>query len=354
MKTSPFYCCIFIALTSSCFSQVTDVITNLSTPTGLVINDGKLYISESGKNRVISIDIEANTNEITEVATGLIYPLGLEIYANDLLIAENDAAKLSIKNIDNTSTSVETFITFESPTIDPYGLLIKDQTLYTSGVGGYLFEVDMSLSDPIAVPTLSRSDGTVLNLIVFQDHLYYTESEIENSMYGSIKKVDLMSSNPESNQFIGNLDSPVGLTLANNHLYFSEPELNKIFRIDLSDANPSPVEVLSNLDGPGTLYIHDDFMYISQLDKVSRVQLATLGTSNIEKPQITIYPNPTSDVLILGGIESETTYAIFSITGKKVKKGLTSDQKIDVNNLEQGLYFLELNNNNKIIKFLKE
>jgi hypothetical protein len=73
---------------SDIFSQVTDVVTNLSSPRGLVINNGKLYISESGTNKVLEFDL--NTENTIDFVTSLVIPIGLLQRGDDLLIAENN------------------------------------------------------------------------------------------------------------------------------------------------------------------------------------------------------------------------------------------------------------------------
>lgn len=63
-----------------------------------------------------------------------------------------------------------------------------------------------------------------------------------------------------------------------------------------------------------------------------------------------IYPNPTSDILYIKGIDSKVEFEIYNKLGKLVAKGLTTN-KLNVSSLKNGVYFIKLNNKvHKIIK----
>jgi hypothetical protein len=352
MKKILRFSCIYLCFISICFGQVTDVVSDLSSPNGLLIDQGKLYIAESGKDRVVSVLLESTQVNLTEVATDVLFPIGLEKYMNQLLISENDGGRLLKKDLSTTSTSTEIFLNFESPTTDPYGLLVANDILYASGVNGLLFEIDLTADQLTAEPLIPQSDGTILSLELKNNFLYYTESEREGSMFGGLYKIDVSSPNPAPVRVIDNLDAPVGLAIDGNDLYFSEPDLNKIFKIDISESNPVPVEVLSDLNEPITLYIDQGILYISKQDKVSKVALATLMVTSVVEPKITLYPNPTSHRLTLEGLQSDFPYAIYNLSGKKVEQGVSLNQNIEVSHFAAGVYVLKVNRKT-ILKFIK-
>jgi hypothetical protein len=64
-----------------------------------------------------------------------------------------------------------------------------------------------------------------------------------------------------------------------------------------------------------------------------------------------LYPNPTSNTLIIDNINQPIDYSIFNIDGKLIFKGKTS-KSIDLSTYEAGMYFIQINNDNmqKIIK----
>lgn len=70
--------------------------------------------------------------------------------------------------------------------------------------------------------------------------------------------------------------------------------------------------------------------------------------------EISLFPNPSSNFIIISNLEKIESYLIVNQIGQKVKKGIISNnQQIDIRNLTNGLYFLKFNNGNTL-KFIKE
>ncbi|SFN08066.1 Por secretion system C-terminal sorting domain-containing protein [Chryseobacterium oleae] len=72
--------------------------------------------------------------------------------------------------------------------------------------------------------------------------------------------------------------------------------------------------------------------------------------------EITIYPNPASEVLHISGLSSEADYEIFSVSGQKTGEGRTSENAVDICHLAKGIYFIQLKNkeNTPRLKFIKK
>ncbi|OGU57710.1 MAG: hypothetical protein A2X64_06445 [Ignavibacteria bacterium GWF2_33_9] len=76
--------------------------------------------------------------------------------------------------------------------------------------------------------------------------------------------------------------------------------------------------------------------------------------SDIEEKNINIFPNPVSNELKLVFIPDGTiSYEIYTILGIKQLEGRIENE-INIEALPKGVYFLKLNKNNKVIKFVKE
>ena len=83
---------------------------------------------------------------------------------------------------------------------------------------------------------------------------------------------------------------------------------------------------------------------------------ANLSANEInELKNISIYPNPASDVLNIPGADG-TEFEIYNTAGQLVSKGKISDQKLQVHDLVKGVYFIQIKNNNNIskLKFTKK
>ncbi|MFL3662628.1 MAG: SBBP repeat-containing protein [Flavobacteriales bacterium] len=82
------------------------------------------------------------------------------------------------------------------------------------------------------------------------------------------------------------------------------------------------------------------------------------GVKNVEKiiSEITIYPNPTSNQLIIDSEQKINEISIIDITGKTLRVYTTSLNSINVSDLPSGIYFIKLitNENTMTKKLIKE
>lgn len=86
------------------------------------------------------------------------------------------------------------------------------------------------------------------------------------------------------------------------------------------------------------------------------VQTTTLGTSDLSKNKIHIFPNPVVDFITISGIDNGLTIQIYNTEGRLVKSEMF-DSKIDVSQLVPGGYVLKINTRNFQIhpfKFVKK
>jgi hypothetical protein len=70
-----------------------------------------------------------------------------------------------------------------------------------------------------------------------------------------------------------------------------------------------------------------------------------------------IYPNPVSSVLYVKNISKKANYKIYNSAGQLVSSGIILNNKIDVHNLINGLYVIDILDGNTISvqkKFIKE
>jgi hypothetical protein len=68
------------------------------------------------------------------------------------------------------------------------------------------------------------------------------------------------------------------------------------------------------------------------------------------------YPNPVTDLIFIENYNLENgNFKIVNIGGQLVKEGSIANQQIDVNDLSQGIYLLQLNIGNEILvwRFVK-
>ena len=81
---------------------------------------------------------------------------------------------------------------------------------------------------------------------------------------------------------------------------------------------------------------------------------STLSTNDFTLEMTKVFPNPSSDFIIINGLTTLENYVIYNSIGQQVKIGIVlENEKIDIQSLTNGLYFLKFENGNTI-KFLKK
>jgi len=81
------------------------------------------------------------------------------------------------------------------------------------------------------------------------------------------------------------------------------------------------------------------------------------GIPNIDKPTITIFPNPSSDFISINGVTGTTQVLIYDIAGRILANNqVESNDKLDIRKLKSGIYFLKLPNtdNNTVFRIIKQ
>lgn len=84
----------------------------------------------------------------------------------------------------------------------------------------------------------------------------------------------------------------------------------------------------------------------------------SLSTSEVSsKNSLSVYPNPTSDILNLSKVSEKATYKIYSVGGNLISQGTTTNKKVDVSKFEKGVYIISITENGKEVlntKFIKQ
>lgn len=78
------------------------------------------------------------------------------------------------------------------------------------------------------------------------------------------------------------------------------------------------------------------------LDDIGVVQTSGVGAINVSSDLVSIYPNPAKDEIMIQGTTNQINYQLVDISGKICLKGATSNSKIDVKSIPNGIYFIEI------------
>jgi hypothetical protein len=84
------------------------------------------------------------------------------------------------------------------------------------------------------------------------------------------------------------------------------------------------------------------------------LNIGQLAVADVKKNNISVYPNPATDIINISNVSSKTTYEIYSVGGQLVNQG-TTDGKVNVSKLTKGVYILtvESNGEKSQTKFIK-
>ena len=175
----------------------------------------------------------------------------------------------------------------------------------------------------------------------------YTGSNAENPSYGMVMH----------NQFIRyKLDAPLYLSPGVFYVGFTQ-NTNQFLNVGFDKNYNSQSKLFYNVSGPwnnspfvGSLMLHPVFGAYSEFTGIA---------DNQQKPlnDLLVYPNPANDRLYISykSENQKINFSIIDLMGKTILSNSLDAEYIDISMLENGVYFIQLNNGNKIstAKFIK-
>ncbi|MDC0584744.1 T9SS type A sorting domain-containing protein [Bacteroidales bacterium] len=85
---------------------------------------------------------------------------------------------------------------------------------------------------------------------------------------------------------------------------------------------------------------------------VANISIETTGLkASTSKSQLTLFPNPVKNELYIKELNYQAEYVIYNTLNARVQKGITQSGKVNVTDLIQGVYFIQIEN--KLLKFVK-
>lgn len=313
-------------------SQVTNLLNGLNTGiTNLVVYENNIYFSSFSNNTIYRYPVTGNSSQTPEVYKVLpSKPTQLLLHNTHLFIATEQANNIYKLNLlDTNPTPIQV--------TDIYGpMVIKNNYLY---VGQYIDSkiVKVDLSNGSKTDYLTGYKPNYFNLQ--GDNLYFT-SNTTNKLY----KINLI--NNSLNVILENLNYVAGIVIENNVCYFSESQANRISYYDLTNNQFLNQVALAPSSWPNGITINDNTIYfISTVSgQVSSIPMSVLGITTNTKVTYSMYPNPTTDTLNISTDEILEDYQVFDTTGKEVLKGKFETNRMNVAQLQSGIYILKFNN----------
>jgi len=229
-------------------------------------------------------------------------------------------------------------LTFAKPIYDGPGY---DFAVFENGFTGFL---------ELALVEVS-SDG--INFFGFPTHSL-TQTNTQVGPFGSVEAYNL---NNIAGKYVNDYGTPFDLSEIENN-----PLLDKqnITHVKIIDVVGSIDPLYGTLDSFGN-YINDPFPtpFSSSgfdLQAVGVInQMDSASTKNYIKPNIEIYPNPTSDFINIKTEEELIKVEVFNLQGQRVLY-YSNVNKMDVSVLQYGIYILKIQTSTSIneLKFIKQ
>ncbi|WP_178983642.1 T9SS type A sorting domain-containing protein [Winogradskyella helgolandensis] len=323
-------------------AQTIDLITNLDCTCRLAFKGDELYFSEYDSGKISKINVTEINPVPTTILTGLNGPTALAFDGNELYIAESSGDKISKIDINDTTPVLTSVI---SGLDWPYSIAIKDNELYFTEFLGEISKINISQTSPIQTTLLTLGWQ---NKIVFNGNdLYIAEFTLSK-----ISKIDITDSTPNTVS-IASIDYPSGITLDDEDLFFAHSYENIISKKNI--INDEETILITGINNPSDLEIKDNILYIVQGDKITKLDLSTLSIEDHNLiNRVKLFPNPAKDIIQVSHLTKDTNFKIYNILGEQLLNGaLSNDGFINIEHLNKGFYFLNLENKN-VLKFLKK
>lgn len=328
MKQIYFFTIFLLIKSSILLSQTSDVISEINRPGSIAFHGNELYIALPFEDKIIKIDITETTPTLTDVVTDLHYPWSITFIENELYIGQ-------------------------------YGRVTYEGGEFGGGTvvgNGKISKIDITETEPTLIDVYTESNLNVESITSIENNLYFTADVPNNSQ---IYKIDITESTPTVTT--ENIEGiwPNNVATFGNELYFDYADNDgyKISKIDNTAASTSFINLISDLERNNFIAFHGNELYISEWSagKISKAELSTLSLNSTNIHNLNIFPNPASNFITISGINEPIRFSLYNNLGIKIKSNMISQSKnkINIQNLTKGLFFLKLENG-IVFKFIKK
>ncbi|MDR6967344.1 hypothetical protein J2X31_001355 [Flavobacterium arsenatis] len=307
---------------------------------GLTIEENFLYVVSSFNGKVYRKDINTSDSNYETFNIGGSGYEGICKVGDYLYVAKpfNGSYGIHRFNIEN-GTPIEQFISMNNV----HGITHRDSELYIGSENG-IYKVDLD-SENIS-PILISNYGSGIGLKVYDNYLYT----------GS-KKINLDSGNYEAETITTYSGNSFTRGNDENTFYLTGGEdYSAVYELNILTQTYSLLIQIENFIGTYDIIFADNSLFVTTIegdyDKVARIDLNPLNVEEINDISHLMYPNPTSYFININGTEPNETITIINPNGQIVKSIKIENEKIDVSDLNPGVYFMK--NKNTYKKFIKK
>jgi|GEM_PF-6826486 hypothetical protein len=325
---------------------------------GDISYNGILYLYTSNASEIQQVDVNPSSpTYLTYLGALPVVPLNVYDYSfnsvdSNLYTVTSGGANHQLIRIDHT-TGVETNVGTIAGLApgDSYGAMYFDATgnmFIQSNTTGKIYQINSTATT--ASPYATFITTTVKSSI---------QSDGARCNVTTILPIQLVSFAGVASGFTSVLtwQTAEEINFKNFILEYSPDNNGKDFRpIDTVNASGNPFgATYSSLYNAkqGTGYYRLKIVDLDGSFKYSAI--VTLETTNVPATHISLYPNPSKDLVIVRGLEVKDQINLIDMAGRPLASMSTADdaKQIDVSNYPSGLYIVQVLRNGQIITNLK-
>lgn len=341
------------------------------------IVDNKLYFAAMDASNHFDLYVTDGTSAGTQVITTPNAPNGSNPYnltglGNKLIFnASDDTNGDELFVYDGATISILNDILTGTGSSNTIQLGIYNSELYFSATDGTSYNIYKTDGTAAGTEKLSNHSGlsSPISQVFFDNnYLHYVHADANN-----IKKLNRLNLTTITDvSYYNNTSaffSPAGFKKINNTIYFvSNDSLYSTLLYKINDVSSFDFEAVMPNDSiqysftntlnlfllNGKIFASGNFDndYGHEIYIIDNI--GVINTLNIEEKNFNVYPNPVINELTISG-DTEFKFTVLSGDGRQV---ITSDNSslqhtVNVNNLQSGVYFINIENSSKTIKFIK-
>ena len=320
---------------------------NTDNPRTIMVTEDTTFVAMFANDQYLVSVVSADETMGT-VSEGGTYEYGAELLISAIANEHHHFLQWNDGNTDNPRTIVvEGDATYAASfAIDQHMITVlsADETLgYVVGGGTYDYGAEIQIyanaSDGYAF--LSWDDGNSDNpraIVVDEDATYI-------ATFAEARVVTIESSNSEMGTVIGSGVYAEGAVIEITAVPYEGYRFDHWVDLD----NPSRD---FNTDNPRTIVVSTDVTYMAVFTDV-------VGIEDIDVPEISVFPNPASDMLNITSTETISEIEIVNSLGQVVYRAEVNADNVvcDVNGLSNGVYLVRIQSKGAVVvqrRFVKE
>ncbi len=280
--------------------------------------DKSVYVVDNGNNVIRKVPL--TDNAVADFVANVTSPI------------VNQTIKLTSNSFNNTSQTWT--ITPNSYTLQA-GTLLTDKIVYVSfnNVGSYSVSLNarnISSNDVLTKTNYINVSTNSAGLPAVD----FTASSVTPNLNQVVTLIDMTSNNATSYKWT--------ITPADFQFTGTSTQTDRNPTVKFVKLGYYTIKLdATNGNGNGTL------------TKTNFINVSVNGTKQVIGQNISIYPNPAHNTLVVHGINEYESIRFTDITGKSTTLTVRENNQIDVSQLARGIYFLSIDNHGEICKLGK-